>query len=70
IDVALGTGNTLSGRSGATVDFATLGATATLPFVIVGLGSDILPSGVNGTDNTAVNNIVLVKANVNGVTGI
>lgn len=70
IDVALGTGNTANGFSGATADFSTLGATATLPFTIVGLFSDIAPSGVNGTDNAAVNNIILVQANVNGVTGI
>jgi hypothetical protein len=70
IDVAIGTGNNANGRSGATVNYATVGTTATLPFTIVGLFSDVAAQGSNGVDNASVNNIVLVQANEMQQTGI
>lgn len=69
IDVAIGTGNNLNGISGAMVDPATLGTTATLPFRIVGLLSDVGAPGANGTDNTTAFNQVLVSFNNNALAG-
>lgn len=71
-DVSMGTVNTTTGRSGASLDQATINTTATLPFRIVGLLSDVAAPGVNGTDNTASYNRVIVAANVSGAgsTGI
>jgi hypothetical protein len=66
IDVALGTGSTLTGFSGATADFSTLGTTATLPFRVMGLYDGV----GNGSDATSVNNWIMVAANVYGSTGI
>lgn len=62
IDYAYGTANTLSGISGAYVNFANVsGATATLPFTIVGLVTT--PPGVNGTDITTAGNLIEVTFN-------
>lgn len=72
-DVSIGTGSTATGRSGATLDQATLATTATLPFRIVGLYSDsAVSTSVNGADNTTSFNIAIVAANVAGAgsTGI
>ena len=72
-DVALGTGSTSGGGfSGATLDQTTLATTATLPFRIVGLYSDIAPVDPNGIDNTTGYNWVIVQANTvgAGATGI
>lgn len=68
VDVALGTGSTLTGISGATADFATLGATATLPFRVMSLYQGV----GNGSDSASVNNWIVVAANVSGAgsTGI
>lgn len=68
----VGTGNTLSGLSGAYLDFASLGITNTLPLTIVGLITD--PPGVNGTDITTAGNQVEVILNQQaykvGTTGV
>lgn len=72
-DVSMGTGNTLTGISGATLNRSTIGATATLPFTVVGLfgqngyGGN---TGVPGSDPTASYNLVLVSSNSGGVVGI
>ena len=65
-DVAMGTGNTLNGRSGAYLDINTFGATATLPFRIIGLYQGV----GNGSDATTANNWVIVAANTSQTTGI
>lgn len=71
IDYQYGTANTLSGISGAYVNFADVGLTNTLPFTIIGLVQS--PPGVNGTDITTAGNIVEVVMNNQsykaGVTG-
>lgn len=70
IDVAIGTGSALGGCfSGATVDYATLATTATLPFRIMRLWSDIAASGSPGTEASSYNWVV-VAANNTGSTGI
>lgn len=69
IDVAVGTGNNTTGISGAMVDPATLGTTATLPFRIVSLFSDVTAPGVNGSDNTSSFNQVIVAFNNNALAG-
>lgn len=60
---ALGTPNPTLGLSGAMLDVATIGTTATLPFRILGLISD--PPGENGTEASAYQH-VLVRANFIG----
>jgi len=65
-DVAMGTGNTLNGRSGAYLDQYTQGTTSTLPFRIIGL----YPGVGNGSDATSANNWVIVEANTLQTTGI
>lgn len=59
IQLAVGTGNTFTGRSGMSV--TSPANTATLPFTIVGLVTD--PPGVNGSDPTTGYNFVLVTFN-------
>ena len=59
IQFNLGTGNATTGISGAYVE--TPGATATLPFKVVGLVTS--PPGINGTDPTTAYNDVLVSFN-------
>ncbi len=83
VDVAIGTGSTLTGKSGAYLDAGTLGVTATLPFRIVGLyggawgagGVGGIQPGSTGPYNgsaTGAYNWVIVQANVSGAgsTGI
>lgn len=70
IDVALGTGNTRTGQSGATANYATLGTTSTLPFVVVDQWSNWTVSGLNGTDDTTAYNVIIVQANFTSRTGI
>ena len=65
-DVAMGTGNTLNGRSGAYLDISTFGTTSTLPFRIIGLYQGV----GNGSDATTANNWVIVSANTLQTTGI
>ena len=71
-DVDMGTGSVTSGvaKSGATLDKATINTTATLPFHIEGLYSDISARGENGADDTSNYNIVLVSSNALQQTGI
>jgi hypothetical protein len=65
-DVALGTGNTNTGMSGAYLDINTFGTTATLPFRIIGIYD-----GPNyNNDPTSANNWVIVQANIYQETGI
>ncbi len=68
----LGTGNTLSGISGAYLDYASTGTTNTLPLTIIGLVQD--PPGANGTDITTAGNVVEVILNQQaykvGTTGV
>jgi hypothetical protein len=59
VQLNVGTGNTLTGRSGMYVENPT--TTATLPFTIVGFVQD--PPGVNGTDITTAYNWVRVTFN-------
>lgn len=66
IDVALGSGSTVNGRSTAYADLYTMNTTATLPFRITGL----YPGVGNGSDATSAYNWVIVQANVAGTTGI
>ncbi|MCV9940915.1 hypothetical protein OIU35_31580 [Boseaceae bacterium BT-24-1] len=61
IQFALGTGNTSTGQSGASVTFASLATTATLPFKVIKPVID--PPGVNGRDVTSANNVILVRFN-------
>ena len=81
VDVALGTGSTLTGQSGAYLDVGTLNTTATLPFRIVGLygglpgafGAMGIQPGSTGPytgSATGAYNWVIVKANVTVSTGI
>jgi hypothetical protein len=65
-DVAMGTGSTLSGRSGAYLDMYTAGTTSTLPFRIISL----YPGVGNGSDAASANNWVIVEANTLQTTGI
>jgi hypothetical protein len=59
---ANGTGNTLSGQSGAYIDLTVPpAATATFPFRIIGLVAD--PPGSNGADTTTAFNYVYVMWN-------
>ena len=68
----MGTGNVLSGISGAYLDYASLGTTNTLPLTIIGLVQD--PPGMNGTDITTAGNMVEVVLNQSalkvGTTGV
>lgn len=62
INFQYGSPNTLSGISGAYVDFNTIStSSATLPFTIVGLVTN--PPGLNGTDITTAGNMVEVSFN-------
>lgn len=65
-DVAMGTGNTLNGRSGAYLDINTFNTTSTLPFRIIGLYQGV----GNGSDATSAYNWVIVEANTLQTTGI
>jgi hypothetical protein len=62
----LGTGNTTTGISGATVDSTTVATTATLPFRVYKLWQDYGASGSNGTDPTTNYNWVVVGFNNTG----
>lgn len=67
VDVAMGTGSTLTGMSGMYLDTGTLGTTATLPFRILRLFSDV---GVGNGSEAGAYNRVLVQANIYQETGI
>lgn len=62
VNFAIGTGNSASGISGASVDMSTVNTTNTLPFRIVGL--DIDPPGAPGTDSGAYNLVIVAFNNV------
>lgn len=83
VDLAMGTGSTTTGQSGAYLDSGTLGVTATLPFRIVGLygglpgagGAMGIQPGSTGPyagSATGAYNWVIVRANSSGAgsTGI
>lgn len=61
INFAVGTGNTLTGLSGAYANQATIAVTATLPFRIRGLVTN--PPGSNGTDAASNGNWIIVGFN-------
>lgn len=61
VQFAVGTGNTSTGQSGASVTFSSLGTTATLPFKVDGVY--LQPPGQNGTDVASANNFVIVRFN-------
>jgi len=69
-DVSIGTGSTVTGLSGATLDQSTLATTATLPFRVVDLWSEVSPNAPNGADDSSSYNWVIVAANITGSTGI
>jgi hypothetical protein len=50
IGFVIGTGNTATGQSAATLDQSTLNTTNTLPFKVIDLGSKYLAAGSNGAD--------------------
>ena len=50
VGFTIGTGNTATGQSAATIDQASTGLTITLPFRVVALGSKYLAAGSNGAD--------------------
>jgi len=62
VNFAIGTGNTASGISGASVDMSTVQTTNTLPFRIVSL--DIDPPGAPGTEAGAYNLVIVAFNNV------
>jgi len=65
-DIAYAVGTVLStgySKSGVTLNFATLAATATLPFRVRGLWSQIAGRGQPGTDDTTPFNWVIVSYN-------
>lgn len=74
VDVSMGTGNTTTGMSGATLDHSTIGpTTATLPFTVMGLyGQNFYggTTGVPGSDPTTNYNLVIVSSNSGGVAGV
>lgn len=78
VDLTMGTVNTTTGQSGASLNMTSSTAvTATLPFRIIGLvgvGGDNLPIGPFGTNGLAAGayNLAIVAANVSGAgsTGI
>lgn len=79
VDVAMGTGSTITGFSGAYIDLYTATTTATLPFRIIGLWSGGIYSPTptspyggtgNGSDTTTAYNYVIVVANNIQATGI
>jgi len=61
INFAIGTGNTLTGISGAYANQATINTTATLPFRIMAIITN--PPGANGTDVTSNGNWIRVGFN-------
>lgn len=80
-DVALGTGSTFNGQSGAYLNVSTLSTTNTLPFRVVGLFGGlpgaggfmgVQPSSTNpyGGSATGAYNWVIVQANTASETGI
>lgn len=71
VDVVLGTGNTLSGQSGAYLD-STYDTAATKPFRVVGLygQGEFAQYNVGPGTQTGAYNWVVVAANVTGTTGI
>lgn len=64
IGYVVGVGQTTGGGfSLYTLDSGNIGTTATYPFRLVSLFSDIAPSGTNGTDNTSAYNMAVVVFN-------
>jgi len=62
VNFAIGTGNSATGISGASVNMSTVGTTATLPFRIVSLVDS--PAGAPGTAAGAYNLVVVAFNNV------
>lgn len=66
VDLSMGTVNTVTGMSGASLDQTTLATTNTLPLKIVGLYQGL----GNGSDSASSYNWVRVKFNSSAVTGV
>lgn len=67
VGYAIGTGNTVTGFSGATADQSTLNTTNTLPFKVWAMASDFIPSGQQGADlSSAYAWVVVTFNNVRG----
>lgn len=62
IGFAIGSGNTVTGTSGAYLDTSTINTTNTLPFRVVGLELD--PPGAPGTQDGAYNRVIVAFNNV------
>jgi hypothetical protein len=62
-DFTLGTPNSLSGISGASLTSGSIVTTATKPFRLYDLWSRYASPGENGTDDASANNTVIVLAN-------
>ena len=58
------------GKSGMTLDRTYIGATASLPFRIIDMYSNIVAPGTPGTDDTSSYNIVVVQSNSLQETGL
>jgi len=69
-DVAMGTGSTRTGRSGAYLDISTVAATATLPFRLIDLKGTGGRNNVGPGCEAGAYNWVIVAANFTGSTGI
>jgi hypothetical protein len=65
-DVAMGTGSTANGISGAYLDINTFNTTPTLPFRIMALYPGVGP----GSDAASAYNWVIVQANIGQTTGL
>ncbi len=62
VGFAIGSGNTATGISGASIDISTVNTTSTLPFRIVSLVTQ--PPGAPGTEAGAYNTVVVAFNNV------
>lgn len=63
VGFAIGTGNTVTGISGATADQSTLNTTNTLPFKVWKMANDFLPAGSQGADLASAYAWVVVTFN-------
>jgi hypothetical protein len=69
-DVNVGTGSTITGKSGSFLDTATLAVTATLPLRIVDLWSNRVGASIGPGTQTGAYNWAVVALNITGSTGI
>lgn len=69
-NVDINAGAVVNGISTMTVDRGTLAATATLPFKVIDLWSNVGPYGAPGTDDASSYNCIVVQSNPDGELGI